>query len=121
MSPVPVGNGTRRELAAILFMAGLEVAYNTTGSVCSSPQTTELRVSGEEGGGAAEGTLMKYVWLADVKIAVFTGLGSIIGRSPWPFIGGALGAIGMHSVYLYAKSSGARSARVQDWIGGRYG
>lgn len=108
MMPNGNGNGSRHALAAILFMGGLEIAYNAYGSVCSSPQTTELRVGGAEGGGAAESTLWKYVWIANSKTLILTGIASLVARTVWPFVGGIVAAGMMHGLYTYARNKGRR-------------
>src|SRR5207302_1753230 len=105
LMPVPV-DGNRRVLAAILFMGGVEIADNGYGSVCSSPQTTTLRVSGQEGGGATEETLFKWVWVANAKCLLLTGLGSLIARKWWPVLGGLASMIFMHACYIHAARQG---------------
>jgi hypothetical protein len=97
-----------RELKALLFFGGLEIGYNIMGGTNSSPQTTELRTGGEEGGGAAERTLMKWVWLADCKTLLYTGLVSLIAGNPYAFFGGLIATVEMHSNYVYAKACGRR-------------
>lgn len=99
-----------REVTALLFFAGFEIGYQVNGSGCSSPQTTELRVGGEEGGGAAESTLMKWVHKSSVTTLLVTGLISVFAGSPAAFLGGLLSVCDMEGSYAYAKSCGHRLA-----------
>lgn len=107
---MPEGNhlNSARGINALLFFSGLEMGYNVMGGTNSAPQTTELRIEGAEGGGAAEETLMKWVHLAGVKIVVYTGLVSIVAGSWWAFLGGLISAVEMHCNYIYAVRSGKR-------------
>lgn len=93
---------------ALLFYAGLEIAYNMGGAKLSSPQTTELRVSGEEGGGAAESTLMKWVHMATGQVLVLTAIVGFATGNWWSFLGGAVGSLDMQGSYWYAKRCGRR-------------
>lgn len=101
-------------LNALLFLAGLEITHNIFGDNCSSPQTTELRVGGKEGGGAAEGTLMKWVHLATGKSLVLTGLLGVFSGNWFAFLGSIVGTVDMQASYWYAKKCGRR-------LGGRDG
>lgn len=99
-----------KEVTALLFFAGFEIGYQVNGSGCSSPQTTELRVGGAEGGGAAEKTLMKWVHKSSVTTLLVTGLMSIFAGSPAAFLGGMLSVADMEGCYAYAKKCGRRMA-----------
>lgn len=97
-----------RELTALLFFAGFEIGYQVNGSGCSSPQTTELRVGGAEGGGAAESTLMKWVHKSTATTLLVTGLMSLFAGNPAAFFGGVLSCFDMEASYAYAKRCGRR-------------
>lgn len=93
----------------LLFFGGLEIGYNVGGQTCSAPQTTELRVQGAEGGGAAEKTLWKWVWMANGKTLFWTTLVSFISRSWMPLLGGLVSIGDMHFSYRYAVSCGKKA------------
>ncbi len=97
-----------REVTALLFFAGYEIGYQVNGSGCSSPQTTELRVGGKEGDGAAESTLMKWVHKSSATTLLVTGLMSIFAGNPAAFLGGLLSVLDMEASYQYAKACGHR-------------
>lgn len=100
----PIG----REVKALLFFAGFEIGYQVNGSGCSSPQTTELRVGGAEGGGAAERTLMKWVHKSSAVSLVITFLMSVLAGNPWAFWGACVSVFDMEASYQYAKKCGHR-------------
>ena len=93
---------------ALLFYAGLEIQHNIFGDNCSSPQTTELRVGGAEGGGAAESTLMKWVHIASGKGLLLTGVVGFITGNWFSFLGAIVGVVDMQATYWYAKVCGRR-------------
>lgn len=97
-----------RELDGLYFLAGFEIGYQVNGSGCSSPQTTELRVGGAEGGGAAESTLMKWVHMSSAKTLAATLLAGIIFGNFWAFAGGLVSVLDMEWCYWYAKRCGRR-------------
>jgi hypothetical protein len=99
-------------IRGLLFFGGMEIGYNVGGQTCSAPQTTELRVAGKEGGGAAEETLWKWVWMANSKTLLFTTIVSLIARSWAPLLGGLVSVVDMHASYRYAVRCGKRSAGV---------
>jgi hypothetical protein len=109
MPGVP-GDGTKRALNGLLFLGGTEIGYNLYGSVNSSPQTTQLRIAGKEGGGAAEATLMRWVWIANVKVVLLTGITALIARNVWPILGGLVAGGGMHVLYRLAVRWGKQDA-----------
>ena len=89
-----------RQHAAIAFGVYATLALDAFGSVTSSPQTTELFARDREG------TLMKYVYLAD---AVGLGIGagaSLLDETPWPFVGTAIVCGLMHYLYVHAARVG---------------
>jgi hypothetical protein len=95
-----------REVKALLFFAGFEIGYQVNGSGCSSPQTTELRVGGAEGGGAAEKTLMKWVHKSTaVTLTVTLGM-SLLAGNLWAFFGALVSVFDMEGSYWYAKRCG---------------
>jgi hypothetical protein len=93
---------------ALLFYAGLEVGYNMGGATLSSPQTTELRVAGKEGGGASEGTLMKWVHISTGKVIVITVAVGLVTGNWWSFLGGLVSTLDLQSNYWYAKRCGRK-------------
>lgn len=93
---------------ALLFYAGLEITHNLFGDNTSSPQTTELRVGNQEGGGAAESTLMKWVHIATAKALVLNGVVGILTGNWFAFLGSAVGVADMQATYWYAKVCGRR-------------
>jgi hypothetical protein len=102
------GNGVRRGVQGLLFFAGTEIGYNLYGSMKSSPETSHFRVAGMEGGGAPERVLMFWVWVANAKVLLIAGIGSVISRSVWPLIGGLVAGAGMHGAYRLAIAMGRR-------------
>src|SRR4051812_42737272 len=108
-----VGHGIK----GLLFFGGLEIGYNIGGQTLSSPQTTELRVAGKEGGGAAEATLFKWVHMAAAKVLVFSTLVSIVSRSIYPLLGGVVSIIDTYASYKYAIRCGRNHGSTT--LGGR--
>lgn len=106
-------------IKGLLFFGGLEIGYNIGGQTLSSPQTTELRVAGAEGGGAAEGTLFKWVHMAAAKVLLFSTLVSIVARSPFPLLGGVVSIADTYASYHYAIRCGRRHSRGLTKLGGR--
>ena len=93
-----------RQHAAIAFGVYATLALDAFGSVTSSPQTTELFARDREG------TLMKYVYLADgIGLAIGAGA-SLIDETPWPFLGAALVTSMMHFLYKHAARVGVEQA-----------
>jgi len=93
-------NDLRKGGAAALFLLGVDAAYNIMGGSNSSPQTTEVF-----GKGKRRRTLMKWVYLAELKILLYTGFASLLaprGVRAWPLIGGLVVAAEMHASYTYA-------------------
>lgn len=101
-----VGHGIK----GLLFFGGLEIGYNIGGQTLSSPQTTELRVAGKEGGGAAERTLFKWVHMAAAKVLLFSTLVSIVSRSIYPLLGGIVSIVDTYASYKYAIRCGRNHA-----------
>src|SRR5579862_2121600 len=92
----------------LYFFAGLEISHNIFGDNTSSPQTTELRVGGKEGGGAAESTLMKWVHIASGKALLLTAAVGLVTGNWFAFFGAVVGTIDMQTTYFYAKLCGRR-------------
>lgn len=101
-----VGGG----INALLFFAGLEITHNIFGDNTSSPQTTELRIGGAEGGGAAEGTLMKWVHIATGKALLLTGVVGFVTGNWFAFLGSVVATVDMQFTYAYAKRCGRKLA-----------
>ncbi len=95
---------SRRMLAGSLFLLGVDAAYNVYGGTNSSPQTTELFAA------EREHTLMKYVRIGGIKVFLYTIIASVISRSWWPLIGGAMVAAIMHTLYRHAAKCGKQAA-----------
>ena len=96
------GNGSKEALQALLFVSGALYTLTTFSTLHSSPYTAEVR------GGDEENADRVQHW---VKIAVVTGLGfgavtSVIGRTPWPFIGALATTGGMYLAYQHALDRG---------------
>lgn len=98
-------------IKGLLFFGGLEIGYNVGGQTLSSPQTTELRVAGKEGGGAAESTLYKWVHLACGKTLLFCSLVSFVARSWYPLLGGLVSIADTYASYKYAIRCGHNHGR----------
>lgn len=92
------GNKAERALHGVLFLGGLELAYNVYGGTNSSPQTTEVF-----GGGERSASLMKWVTVAGIKCGIYAFLASLISRSWWPIIGVGTGTVAMHALYVHAN------------------
>lgn len=102
----------RKGGAAALFLLGVDAAYNIMGGSNSSPQTTEVF-----GKGKRRRTLMKWVYMAHVKIFLYTGFASLIspkGVRMWPLLGGAIVATEMHFSYVYAARCAQRDTSAPD-------
>ena len=84
-------NGNRRALAAVLFMSGVNVAFDAMSTINSSPWTHETFSSPEKMAAGHE-----YVTQAIIVSTAFGFVGSSIGGSPAPLFG-TLAANG----YLY--------------------
>jgi hypothetical protein len=91
-------------VAAVLFLAAADAAYNAYSATNSSPQTTELFA------GERANTLWKYVKLGHVQVAGIIGFAAYIaskqGLAVWPLLGGGAVALAMHGMYAHALASG---------------
>jgi hypothetical protein len=91
-------------VAAVLFLAAADAAYNAYSATNSSPQTTELFASDRAD------TLWKYVKLGHVQVAGIVGFAAFVahkqGLGAWPLIGGGSVAIAMHLMYRHALKAG---------------
>ncbi len=79
------------------------LSYDIVSAVNSSPQTAELNAQQR-----AE-TLMKWVKIAELQIAGFAVLGTLIDKTPWPAVGAALGGGLMWIQYQHAMKSGLQN------------
>lgn len=91
-------------VAAVLFLAAADAAYNAYSATNSSPQTTELFA------GEREHTLMKYVKLGHVQVVGIVGFAAFVankqGLAMWPILGGGAVMIAMHAMYAHALKAG---------------
>jgi hypothetical protein len=86
--------------AALLFGVWAAVALDVYSTLNSSPQTTELFAKDRQD------SLMHWVWIGDA-VAVIAGLiWSLLSKSPWPLVGTASVAAGMHYAYTHAVQRG---------------
>lgn len=96
--------GGNAGVAAVLFLASADAAYNAYSATNSSPQTTELFA------GDRASTLMKYVRLGHVQVAALVGFAAWVankqGLAIWPILGGGSVGIAMHLMYAHALKSG---------------
>jgi hypothetical protein len=96
--------GGNAGVAAVLFLAAADAAYNAYSATNSSPQTTELFA------GDRANTLWKYVKLGHVQVAGIVGFAALVanrqGLAMWPLLGGGVVAIAMHGMYSHALRSG---------------
>ena len=96
--------GGNAGVAAVLFLAAADAAYNAYSATNSSPQTTELFA------GDRSATLWKYVKLGHVQVAGLIGFAAFVankqGLAMWPILGGSAVAIAMHGMYWHALQSG---------------
>jgi hypothetical protein len=98
-----LGLGRRQTLSGILFLLGIDTAYNVYGGTNSSPQTTDVF-----GDPVRRRTLMKYVYIGGAKTIVYTAIASVLQRSWWPLIGGSVAAATMHWLYCHAAGEAAK-------------
>lgn len=98
-----LGLTLRKGLAGVLFLLGIDTAYQVYGGTNSSPQTTDVF-----GDPVRRATLMKYVYIGGLKTLLYTGFASWLQRSWWPLIGGAVGCGAMHGLYVHASKQAAR-------------
>ena len=100
--------GANAGVAAVLFLASADAAYNAYSATNSSPQTTELFAADREQ------TLMKYVKLGHVQVAAIVGFAAFIahkqGLAMWPILGGGSVALAMHLMYGHALKAGKGDA-----------
>lgn len=89
-----------RRHAAIVMGIYATLMLDLFGSVTSSPQTTELFAKDRKG------TLMKYVYLADVGGLVIGTVMSIVDKSIYPLLGAGFIAVPMHLLYVHAAHVG---------------
>jgi len=100
--------GGNAGVAAVLFLAAADAAYNAYSATNSSPQTTELFAADRSA------TLWKYVKLGHVQVAGIVGFAAFIahkqGLAMWPLLGGGAVALAMHGMYSHALTAGQRNA-----------
>jgi len=96
--------GGNAGVAAVLFLAAADAAYNAYSATNSSPQTTELFAADRSH------TLWKYVKLGHVQVAGIVGFAAFIankqGLAIWPILGGGAVALAMHGMYSHALTAG---------------
>jgi len=96
--------GGNAGVAAVLFLAAADAAYNAYSATNSSPQTTELFA------GDRAATLWKYVKLGHVQVIGLIGFAAIVankqGLAMWPILGGGAVAVAMHGMYWHALQAG---------------
>lgn len=96
--------GGNAGVAAVLFLAAADAAYNAYSATNSSPQTTELFAADRSH------TLWKYVRLGHVQVAGIVGFAAYVaskqGLAMWPILGGGAVALAMHGMYAHALKSG---------------
>lgn len=92
-----------RHHAALALGIYSTLALDLFGSVTSSPQTTELFARDREG------TLLKYVYIADAGGLAIGAGASLIDGTPWPFLGALMVTIPMHCLYKHAARVGKSS------------
>jgi hypothetical protein len=99
-SALPSGGNAGRHHAAVVIGVYATLALDMFGSVTSSPQTTELFAKDREG------TLLKYVYLADGGGLALGLVMSWVDGTPWPFVGAAIICLPMHFLYKHAAKVG---------------
>lgn len=92
--------------ATVAIYAAL--GYDIVAAVNSSPQTTEINAA------ARAPTLMKWVHIAIVQVAIFAILGAALesaeGRKMWPpLLGSGLAAGMLYGQYVHAKQTGLKN------------
>lgn len=96
----------RRAGAGVLFLLGLDAAYNVGSFSLSAPQTTERRIRDAEGSSETPEESMKWVWISSAKMIGYTLFASVLAGSWWPLIGGVVVVADLHSSYRYAIRCG---------------
>lgn len=90
-------------LPAVKVAIGAELVYQLVGANMSSPQTAELNAA------ARAPTIDKWVNMTNIEVAGWLALLTLLDRSWWFLIGGAIAGIGMWLKYRYAIGSGLRN------------
>ena len=90
-------------------MLGMDIAYNIGSFSLSAPQTTERRIKDQEGVSETPKEAMGWVWISTWKMLAYTLLPSLLGGTPWPFIGGLFVVADVHVSYRYAIKRGKQS------------
>lgn len=105
-----MGDGTRRGLAALLFMGGVYTAYDTMSTLNSSPWTHATF-----GGDPAKAeSAQRFVRLAIGRAFIFGAIASWVGQTPWPLIG--VGAATADLYWVYARAHREATGRLP-WEG----
>lgn len=92
------GDGTKRGIAAILFMGGVYISLDAMSTLNSSPWTH--RTFGRDP--AKRKTAQQYVRLAIGVSFALSGISAYIAGSPWPLIGTGVTNAGLWWVYHQA-------------------
>jgi len=105
-----LGSDAARIASAILFLQASTNAMDVFSAVNSSPWTAE-----NFGGDATKAqSVREYVWHG-VGLTIFYIVGAaVLGKSPWPIIGGGITLLYMVWLYNRALGRGA-AARSQGW------
>ena len=104
-----VGSKVGRAARAFGLMLGMDIGYNIGSFSLSAPQTTERRIKDQEGASETPKEAMGWVWISTWKILAYTLFPSLLGGTPWPFIGGIIVVADVHASYQYAIHRGKRA------------
>ena len=90
--------GTRRAIAAVLFLQGITAGYDVFSAVNSSPWTAESFGGDPE----KEKSLREYINHGLTITLVTTTVSSFIAGSAWPLFGGLAACAYMYWLYMRA-------------------
>jgi hypothetical protein len=89
---------------SIVIAVYAALAYDIIAAINSSPQTTEINAA------SRAPTLMKWVHLGLLQVALFTLLGAAFDTRRWPpLVGGGLASALLYVQYVHAKNAGLES------------
>ena len=100
---VALGDGTKRGVAALLFLGGVYVALDTMSTLHSSPWT--VRTFGSDPAKAA--TARSYMLRAIAVSSALAATSGYIAASAWPLVGVAVTNAGLYYVYDKAQREAA--------------